>query len=204
MEIEELKQQLEQLRMINQDQKERINKLKNVNQNQQQELNEEQNRVKILIKEVEKHQPVEPIIWKKETSVFHCRNCKKNGENYEYCVPSTILYYKVLYNNKRTVREEKEKELKEYDDLFKVYQKQEEEKQDEIIIKDQNTFEEILAEFDKIINPELVINPEIKKTEIEMTTLNKIKIIEYTTTVFYDKKTKKIWVSKRTNPDKEF
>ncbi|RHZ69292.1 hypothetical protein Glove_285g3 [Diversispora epigaea] len=37
-----------------------------------------------------------------------------------------------------------------------------------------------------------------------MSTLNKIKIIEYTTTVLYDKKTKKIWVSKRTNPDKEF
>ncbi|RHZ89132.1 hypothetical protein Glove_18g135 [Diversispora epigaea] len=37
-----------------------------------------------------------------------------------------------------------------------------------------------------------------------MSTLNKIKIIEYTTTVLYDKKTKKIWVSKRTNPNKEF
>ncbi|RHZ86964.1 hypothetical protein Glove_41g18 [Diversispora epigaea] len=37
-----------------------------------------------------------------------------------------------------------------------------------------------------------------------MSILNKIKIIEYTTTVLYDKKTKKIWVSKRTNPDKEF
>ncbi|RHZ52810.1 hypothetical protein Glove_457g8 [Diversispora epigaea] len=37
-----------------------------------------------------------------------------------------------------------------------------------------------------------------------MSTLNKIKIIEYTTTVLYDRKTKKIWVSKRTNPDKEF
>ncbi|RHZ88644.1 hypothetical protein Glove_21g240 [Diversispora epigaea] len=140
----------------------------------------------------------------------------ENEENYEYCVPSTILCYKTLYNNERIVREEKEKELKEYDDLFKVYQKQEEEKQDEIIIKDQSTFEEILAEFDKIVDPELVINPEIsenyknpgyptqKKTEIEMSTLNKIKIIEYTTTVLYDKKTKKIWVSKRTNPDKEF
>ncbi|RHZ72842.1 hypothetical protein Glove_236g100 [Diversispora epigaea] len=85
----------------------------------------------------------------------------KNEENYEYCVPSTILCYKALYNNERIVREEKEKELKEYDDLFKVYQKQEEKKQDEIIIKDQNTFEEILVEFDKIINPKLVINPEI-------------------------------------------
>ncbi|RHZ82225.1 hypothetical protein Glove_110g92 [Diversispora epigaea] len=91
-----------------------------------------------------------------------------------------------------------------------LYQKQEEEKQDEIIIKDQDTFEEILAEFDKIINPELSENyknpgyPTQKKTEIEMSTLNKIKIIEYTTTVLYDKKTKKIWVSKRTNPDKEF
>ncbi|RHZ72877.1 hypothetical protein Glove_236g99 [Diversispora epigaea] len=37
-----------------------------------------------------------------------------------------------------------------------------------------------------------------------MTTLNKIKIIEYTTTVLYDKKTKKIWVSKRINLNKEF
>ncbi|RHZ48206.1 hypothetical protein Glove_555g8 [Diversispora epigaea] len=131
---------------------------------QQQELSEERNRIEILTQEVGKCQPVEPIIWKKETSVFHCENCKENEENYEYCVPSTILCYKALYNNERIVKEEKEKELKEYDDLFKIYQKQEEEKQDEIIIKDQSTFEEILAEFDKIIDLELVINPEIYST----------------------------------------
>ncbi|RHZ86965.1 hypothetical protein Glove_41g19 [Diversispora epigaea] len=104
------------------------------------------------------------VLYDKKT---HCENCKENEENYEYCIPSTILCYKALYNNERIVREEKEKELEEYDDLFKVYQKQEEEKQDEIIIKDQDTFEEILAEFDKIINPELVINPELYAEELK-------------------------------------
>src|SRR5437879_3709189 len=98
--------------MISQDQETRINELENENQIQQQELNEERNRIEILTQEVEKCQPVEPIIWKKETSIFHCKNCRENEENYEYCVPSTILCYKTLYNNERIVREEKEKELK--------------------------------------------------------------------------------------------
>ncbi|RHZ49368.1 hypothetical protein Glove_522g67 [Diversispora epigaea] len=98
-EIEELKQQLKQLQMINQDQENQINELE--------KLKEEQKQIEILTKE---------------------ENCKENEENYEYCIPSTILYYKTLYNNEQIIKEEKEKELKEYNDLFKVYQKQEEEK----------------------------------------------------------------------------
>jgi hypothetical protein len=71
-------------------------------------------------------------------------------------VPSTIQCYETLYLAERIEREEKEKEIQEYKDLWKIYEIQEDIKNEEKLIKEQQTFEEILAEFDKYINLENV------------------------------------------------
>jgi hypothetical protein len=119
------------------------------------ELKEERRRIKILTEELGKYEPIRVLTWEKETSKFHCINCKETETHYEYCVPSTIQCYEILYLAERTEREEKEKEIQEYKDLWKIFEEQEENKNEEKLIKEQQTFEEILAEFDKCINSEM-------------------------------------------------
>ena len=95
------------------------------------ELNEEKKRTENLAKEIEKYEILETVIISKENSYLHCNHCKENEHEYTYCIPSTILYYKTLYEIERIMREEKEKELNEYNILFEEYEKQEETKNNE-------------------------------------------------------------------------
>jgi hypothetical protein len=152
----ELQQQLDQLKIINEDLEEQLKSKQEENQKINYELKEERERIEILTEELEKYSPIQVITWEKETSKFHCENCKETETHYEYCVPSTIQCYETLYLAERSEREEKEKEIQEYKDLWKIYEIQEDIKNEEKLIKEQQTFEEILAEFDKYINLENV------------------------------------------------
>ena len=101
-----------------------------------------------LKERIEEKESVERIAFNKEVSLFHCENCKEEGTDYIYCSQSSINMYKTMYLAEAEIRMKKEEELDEFNNLFTKYEALEIEKSEESYIKQQQTFEEILAELE--------------------------------------------------------
>src|SRR5829696_484661 len=108
--VDELERQLKQIKLINEDYEKRCQELS-------EDLKTERKRTEALAEEIVKYELIEPMIIQKEESWCHCENCKETETYYEYCIPSIILLYKTLYSMEKSIREEKEKELNENDNL---------------------------------------------------------------------------------------
>ena len=121
-----------------------------------QELKEANLKIENLKKEVEKYESIEKTICSKEVSIFHCENCKEVGTDYEYCPQSSINLYKTLFLAEEKLRMEKEKDLDEFNNLFATYTTLEDKRTEEQLIKEQETFDQILAELDIKYNSEMV------------------------------------------------
>ena len=109
--VDELERQLKQIKLINEDYEKRCQELS-------ENLKTERKRTEALAEEIVKYELIEPMIIQKEESWCHCENCKETETYYEYCIPSIILLYKTLYSMEKSIREEKEKELNENDNLL--------------------------------------------------------------------------------------
>ncbi len=121
------------------------------------ELKEERTRVEILAEEMEKYSSVQTIIWEKGTSVLHCKDCKETETHFEYCIPSTVSCYKILYEMAQLKNVEKQRELDEYNILFEELQKQDTQRNEER----QEAFEAILINLDEVVNPEYMYAEEL-------------------------------------------
>ncbi|CAG8720963.1 6025_t:CDS:2 [Dentiscutata erythropus] len=111
-----------------------------------------------LNRKIEEYEMVEKVICDKNESIFHCENCKEEGTNYIYYPQSSINMYKTLYLAEQEISKKRVEELKEFNNLFNSYQTLEMEKKDEIIFREQQTIEEILSEFNTVINYERTKN----------------------------------------------
>ena len=131
----------------------------------QEEIKEITNRLKKLMNEneelkkiSEKYNQIGKEVHKKDKSLYHCERCENIEDNYIYCPQSIINMYRDMYQNEREIRLQKEQELSEFNNLFTIYEQQEEQRQNEEVIRDPQTWEEILQEFDSVMNWEGIQN----------------------------------------------
>ncbi|RHZ56540.1 hypothetical protein Glove_400g1 [Diversispora epigaea] len=154
-EQQKIKEDSDHLKELNKKLQEELRIKNNENQILIQDLKEASVKIETLAKEIEKVELVEKSVCSKEVSIFHCKDCKEEGNDYIYCPQSIINMYKALYFSEEAIRKEKEEEIKEYQGLFETYQKQEEERNEEPTF-DEEVFNQILAELDITYNPEKV------------------------------------------------
>lgn len=160
-----LKQQLDQVKMINEDQEKTIADKEEIHIQLSEGMKEALNKIEILSKELEKIELLERMTCPKDVSFFHCELCKENETEYEYCPQSIINFYKALYLNEETIRKEKEKELEEYNLLFQTYSEQETERNEEQVIKNREIFEQILEELENPSNlPTEEVTPKLDES----------------------------------------
>jgi hypothetical protein len=150
-EKEELIRQLDQIKSINQDLEGQIESEQEERQRIWEELSTEKKKVEVLAQQIERYEVTEKITWEKETSLFHCPRCKETEKHYEYCTASTIECYKNMYENERKINMKLNEDLKEYNNLFEEYGRQEKVKEEEVAINNEE-FNEIMKTFDSLFN----------------------------------------------------